>query len=104
MICGNGSRVIERVPFRREVSRAGRFCRFCAPSDSAVPDAVMRPEKLARNTVYSGARSGWAASGHRSGRHGLLVHRFALQPVVASPAQFASSQNNKRFPNSLLNE
>jgi len=43
-----------------------------------VAGAVARPAQLVRKAVHSGTRRRKAASGHRTGRSGLLVDRFAL--------------------------
>jgi hypothetical protein len=57
------------------------------------PSAVNGPEQLVQNAVYSKTRSGYAASGDRPGRSGLLVHRFALPQTVRLSAQLTGTQD-----------
>jgi len=59
-----------------------------------VLSAVVIFEQLDRNAVYSRAGDGYAASGHRAGRSGLLQSRFAPHYTVPLSAQSACSQDD----------
>jgi len=64
---------------------------------SPVAVALVRSDQLGRNAVYSGTRSADVASGHRPGRSGLVVYRFAQSDTGGLSAKFAGSQNDRVY-------
>jgi len=59
-----------------------------------VTGTLVKSEQLVRNALYSGTRSGYAATGHHPGRWSLLVYRFALPQKERISAQFSGSRND----------
>jgi len=74
----------------REPDKSARLVLHAPPSGGSFREI----RAAVRNAIYSGTRIGYAGSGHRPGRSGLLACRFAQSQKVSLSEQLADPQND----------